>query len=396
MKKKLLATVIVLTLLSSCADISNAPETKMQTIIQDSPIEYIKEEVQPHTSPYNPIEYFQEELKPEYIKLTSQEAKAKMSNEVIILDVRTQEEFDEGHIKNAILLPDYQIETQIENAIIDKNQTILVYCRTGRRSEIASKKMIGMGYTKVFDFGGIEDWTGEIVREGSDNIYYNYLGGELPEDTIMPFVYSTTKSINNEIPLTHFTLEGEILEGYVLLYDTSKYYATHKSTAITKLTISCENESFHQEFTGLQTDTWATEKNMYGLSFEDWNFDGHLDIALWRYLGGTSLNSPHYYWLWDNTTGEFIANTELEEVSDYSSISIDYATEQIRGYSRFGSGGYGIQYYNYQNGSYVMVKSENAVFEQIPYEEDKYGMHIIVMELVDGEMVVTEDYFEDL
>jgi len=103
--------------------------------------------------------------KTEYKKISSQQAEEMMSDDVIILDVRTQEEFDNGHINNAVLLPNYEIKEKAESVITDKNQTILVYCRTGVRSEAASKELIEMGYTKVFDFGGIVDWTGEIVKE---------------------------------------------------------------------------------------------------------------------------------------------------------------------------------------------------------------------------------------
>ena len=107
--------------------------------------------------------------KTEYIKISPQEAQTMIADyDVIILDVRTKEEFDEGHIINAVLLPLDQIQEKAANItsiLADKDQTILIYCRTGRRSAIASEELIKMGYTSVFDFGGIVDWTGEIVRE---------------------------------------------------------------------------------------------------------------------------------------------------------------------------------------------------------------------------------------
>jgi len=99
----------------------------------------------------------------EYIRLAPQEAREMMSDDVIILDVRTQEEFDVGHIINAILLPDYEIQEKAEDILMDKYQTILIYCRSGRRSEAAARQLIDMGYTQVFDFGGILDWPGEII-----------------------------------------------------------------------------------------------------------------------------------------------------------------------------------------------------------------------------------------
>ena len=86
-----------------------------------------------------------------------------MSGDTVILDVRTQEEFDGGHIENSVLLPYDEIREKAESVITDKNRTILIYCRSGRRSEIAARELVDMGYADVYDFGGIIDWTGKIV-----------------------------------------------------------------------------------------------------------------------------------------------------------------------------------------------------------------------------------------
>ena len=106
------------------------------------------------------------ESKVEYIKISAEQAKINMDNEkdIIILDVRTQEEYDTGHIKNALLIPDYDIGKIASEKLPDKYAKILVYCRSGRRSEIAAKKLIEMGYKKVVDFGGIIDWKYETVK----------------------------------------------------------------------------------------------------------------------------------------------------------------------------------------------------------------------------------------
>ena len=81
----------------------------------------------------------------------------------VIVDVRRQDEFDEGHIPGAICIPNESIiDTQPEE-LPDLDQIILVYCRSGRRSKEASQKLFDMGYTNVFEFGGIIDWTGEVV-----------------------------------------------------------------------------------------------------------------------------------------------------------------------------------------------------------------------------------------
>ena len=95
-----------------------------------------------------------------YMRITAEDAKKIMDsgNEYVILDVRTQEEYDEKHIPDSVLIPDYEIEEQAEKVLTDKDQTILVYCRSGNRSRTASEKLIGMGYTDVKDFCGINDW----------------------------------------------------------------------------------------------------------------------------------------------------------------------------------------------------------------------------------------------
>lgn len=99
------------------------------------------------------------------IKMTAKEAKEEMGKgDVIILDVRTKEEYDSGHIENSILIPVNDIEKEVENIFKDKEQKILVYCRSGNRSSQASKLLVKMGYTNVYDFGGIKDWPYEIVK----------------------------------------------------------------------------------------------------------------------------------------------------------------------------------------------------------------------------------------
>lgn len=105
--------------------------------------------------------------KGEYSLISAQEAKTIMDNETgyVILDVRSEEEFAQKHIPGAVLIPDYEIESRSEGELPDKDQQILVYCRTGRRSAIAAKDLVGMGYTNVKDFGGITTWPYETVSE---------------------------------------------------------------------------------------------------------------------------------------------------------------------------------------------------------------------------------------
>ncbi len=106
------------------------------------------------------------EKKNEYEQITGEQAKELMDTETdyIIIDARTQEEFDEGHIKGAILIPEYEIAQRAENELPDKEALILVYCRSGRRSKIASQQLADLGYVNVKEFGGIIDWPYEVVK----------------------------------------------------------------------------------------------------------------------------------------------------------------------------------------------------------------------------------------
>ncbi len=101
-----------------------------------------------------------------YEQITPEDAKNIMnsSSDYVILDVRTDEEFAEGHIEGAVLIPDYEIEARAESELTDKKQLILVYCRSGRRSKLASETLVNMGYTNVKEFGGIIDWPYEIAK----------------------------------------------------------------------------------------------------------------------------------------------------------------------------------------------------------------------------------------
>ena len=99
-----------------------------------------------------------------YMNITAEEAKQIMDTEegYIILDVRTQEEYDEGHIPGAIVISHEEIAEKAEKVLTDKEQLILVYCRSGRRSKIAAETLAELGYTNIKEFGGIIDWPYEV------------------------------------------------------------------------------------------------------------------------------------------------------------------------------------------------------------------------------------------
>ena len=104
---------------------------------------------------------------PSYTHISQDEAKLMMKDDDghVIVDVRRADEYAQGHIPGAILIPNESITDTPPEELPDKYQIILVYCRTGRRSKEASQKLADMGYVNVYEFGGIEEWTGEIVTE---------------------------------------------------------------------------------------------------------------------------------------------------------------------------------------------------------------------------------------
>ena len=99
-----------------------------------------------------------------YVNITAEEAKQIMDSEegYRILDVRTQEEYDQGHIPGAIVISHEEIKEKAEEVLTDKDQLILVYCRSGRRSKIAAEALVELGYTNIKKFGGIIDWPYEV------------------------------------------------------------------------------------------------------------------------------------------------------------------------------------------------------------------------------------------
>ena len=102
-----------------------------------------------------------------FLNITAEEAKKLMDSEKdrIILDVRSREEYDQGHIPGAILIPNTEIEAKAADLLPDKDQLILVYCRSGRRSKLAAQSLADLGYTNIREFGGILDWPYEVVQD---------------------------------------------------------------------------------------------------------------------------------------------------------------------------------------------------------------------------------------
>lgn len=102
---------------------------------------------------------------PGYIQISAQQAKDLMDQQpdAVVLDVREQSEYDAGHIPGAVLLPVGSIdEAAAAEAIPNKDTTVLVYCRSGNRSKTASEALVQLGYTHVYEFGGIQDWPYDV------------------------------------------------------------------------------------------------------------------------------------------------------------------------------------------------------------------------------------------
>ena len=107
------------------------------------------------------------EEKAAWRQISQEEAKEMMAREDghISVDVRRQDEYDSGHIPGAILIPNESIGTEMPEDLPDRDQIILIYCRSGNRSKQAAQKLADMGYTNICEFGGINTWTGETVTE---------------------------------------------------------------------------------------------------------------------------------------------------------------------------------------------------------------------------------------
>jgi len=104
---------------------------------------------------------------PGFHQISQEEAKEMMVKDGghVVVDVRRQDEYDAGHIPGAILVPNESIGCDSPEALPDYDQIILVYCRSGNRSKQAAQKLAGMGYTNIYEFGGITTWTGDVVAD---------------------------------------------------------------------------------------------------------------------------------------------------------------------------------------------------------------------------------------
>ena len=152
MRKYLIIIFMILSLGVTACSKTNVSEIKANS--SNTPTPQVQAQAEPNASNASG-----------YTKLTPEEAKKRLDSEkgIILLDVREPDEYAQGHIKNSTLFPLGTIEADASAKLTDKNATIFVYCRSGRRSALAADALVKLGYTKVFDFGGIIDWPYEVV-----------------------------------------------------------------------------------------------------------------------------------------------------------------------------------------------------------------------------------------
>ena len=154
--------------------------------------------------------------KPAYVSISQDEAKLMMKDDDghVIVDVRRADEYAQGHIPGAILIPNEEIGTKQPNELPDKNQIILVYCRTGRRSKEASQKLADMGYVNVYEFGGIEDWTGDVV---TDEPEANKESAEMKlfiNDEEIPVTWESNDSVDELKSMLPLTIQMSMYGGF--------------------------------------------------------------------------------------------------------------------------------------------------------------------------------------
>ena len=149
-------------------------------------------------------------------RISQNEAKIMMAREDghIIVDVRREDEYRSGHIPGAVLIPNESIGTEMPPELPDRDQIILVYCRSGRRSREAAQKLADMGYTRVYEFGGIIDWTGEITADvpGSgeeENDMILQIG-----ETEVPVTWEANPSVDAVRELLPLTIEMSMYGGF--------------------------------------------------------------------------------------------------------------------------------------------------------------------------------------
>jgi rhodanese-related sulfurtransferase len=153
-----------------------------------------------------------------YRQISQEEAKEMMTRDDghVIVDVRRQDEYDSGHIPGAVLIPNESIGTERPEELPDLNQIILIYCRSGRRSKEAAQKLFDMGYTNIYEFGGIITWNGEIVTDDLEETTEKESGTMklIIGETEVPVTWEDNRSVEALKDLLPLTIKMSMYGGF--------------------------------------------------------------------------------------------------------------------------------------------------------------------------------------
>ncbi|MDF9840638.1 MULTISPECIES: hypothetical protein [unclassified Paenibacillus] len=224
--------------------------------------------------------------------------------------------------------------------------------------------------------------------------YYAYSGGELPEDIVKPIEYTVKQPISADKPAFSFQIQGRTVQSYGLTGDKTKYYLKDGYIKVQSIIVNNSALAYHQKLEFQETEIPDITATNYGFALDDWNFDGHLDISLWKETGGTSLNAPHYYWFWDNEQGRFVSNPVLEELSEFSFVESDHQAQELISSNR-NPNGYNEEYFAWEDGQITLIRSVKTAYSEPDDSTGESKAHITVAERIDGKMQVTEEYYAD-
>ena len=371
--KRLLVLPIVLALFActGSARSYSAPPSAPTAVVSEPPVSVSPAQSPAEAAPIMPAASNVPEepaVKAEVKKISSTKAQVMIMNDInTIIDFRSPQEYDRGHISGAITFDDWY-DGQKSKLQVDKSKTILVYDRTDRYSARNAQGLVDDGYQNVYDIGAFQDLNGEIT-------------GFKPKN---PFAYTVQKKLNKDLPEFTFIILGET-------EDIHSYMSINHVNEI----IITNSEGYYQELPVGETIIYTGDES-YGFSLDDWNFDGYLDVSLMRSPGGSMHNSPHYYWLWDQQQERFVENFELEDLSDEHTLEISDHNQIFA--STYGLTWHYILFYQYNDGHYVLHRKKIYSFED--RNEDyrlntQYRTHTVISELIGGDMKVVSDEYGD-
>jgi|GEM_PF-4795266 len=220
-----------------------------------------------------------------------------------------------------------------------------------------------------------------------------YPPDQLPPEIITPIEYCVWQKIYEDGPMFKFTVYGENIKSDGSVFENGEFYFPRDMNQMSRIVIECEETNYKQELKFEETHINNIFQTTFGFDLDDWNFDGYLDVSLWKHVGGTALNSPHYYWLWDSEINAYIKNDDLEEISDSTYMEIDAEKEKIKASQRRPDGYYD-ESYKWMGEEIVLVRTEEVRYTVTFGESEELNEvkgHRVITELIDGEMKVIED-----